>query len=104
MVSLAVEEKQQSLLKKKVKEATKALDILSSNLIIYRFQVRKLNYVRQEVLEELVKIKKEIDPHAVFLPSLSDLHQDHHTIATEGMRTFKKVEALKAYESQSHEL
>jgi len=82
-------------------------------------------------LEEMVKLKKDINPDLVFIPSINDLHQDHHTIAMEGLRAFKqrsvisyelpwnnitfrtqafvklseenikkKVEALKAYESQ----
>jgi len=122
-----------NILEVEVKEATKRLGIPGSNLIIYKFQVRKLNYVRQEILEELVKIKKEIRPDLVFIPSPNDLHQDHYTVAMEGMRAFKqvsilgyeipwnnitfhtqafiklekkhierKIEALKAYKSQSH--
>jgi len=122
-----------NILEVEVKEATKRLGIPGSNLIIYKFQVRKLNYVRQEILEELVKIKKEISPDLVFIPSPNDLHQDHYTVAMEGMRAFKqismlgyeipwnnitfhtqafiklekkhierKIEALKAYKSQSH--
>lgn len=86
-----------NILEIEVKEATKLLGIPPSNLIVYKFQVRKLNYVRQEILEELVKIKKDINPDLVFLPSPNDLHQDHYTVAIEGMRAFKQVSIL-AYE------
>jgi len=79
-----------NILEIEVREATKILGIPSSNLIIYKFQVRKLNYVRQEILEELVKIKREINPDLVFIPSPNDLHQDHQTVAMEGMRAFKE--------------
>ncbi len=84
-------------LKNEVLEATKRLGIPEKNLIIFSFQVRKLNYERQNVLEELVKMKKELMPGLVFMPSPNDLHQDHHTIAEEGMRAFKETSIL-AYE------
>ena len=84
-------------LENEVKEATKRLGIPEENLIIFGFQVRKLNYERQNVLEELVKLKKDILPGMVFMPSPNDLHQDHFTIATECMRAFKETSIL-AYE------
>ena len=36
-------------------------------------------------------------PTLVFMPSFNDLHQDHHIIAQEGIRAFKKTTIL-AYE------
>jgi LmbE family N-acetylglucosaminyl deacetylase len=83
-----------NILEIEVNEATKRLGIPSSNLIVYKFKVRKLNYVRQDILEELIKIKKEINPDLVFIPSPNDLHQDHYTIAMEGIRAFKQVSVL----------
>ena len=77
------------ILKTEVKEATKRLCIPPPNLIIYNFKVRELSYHRQEILEELVKIKKDVCPDLVFLPSTNDLHQDHTTISAEGIRAFK---------------
>lgn len=79
------------ILEKEVKAATKILGISPSNLIIYKFQVRKLNYVRQEILDELIKIKETIKPDMVFLPSTNDLHQDHYTVNEEGLRAFKQI-------------
>lgn len=84
----------QDILEQEVREATKRLGIRSSNLIIYGFEVRKLNYVRQDVLEELIKLKQEINPDLVFLPSPNDLHQDHNTVSMEGMRAFKQTSLL----------
>jgi LmbE family N-acetylglucosaminyl deacetylase len=83
-----------NILEIEVREATKLLGINPNNLIIYKFQVRKLNYVRQELLEELVKIRNEIGPDLVFIPSPNDLHQDHYTVAMEGMRAFKQISIL----------
>lgn len=72
-----------------VKEATKALGIPESNLRVFHHEVRKLNYVRQEILESLVKLRNEIQPDLVFLPSSKDIHQDHLTVMQEGIRAFK---------------
>ncbi len=83
-----------NILEIEVREATEVLGINPNNLIIYKFQVRKLNYVRQELLEELVKIRNEISPDLVFIPSPNDLHQDHYTVAMEGMRAFKQISIL----------
>jgi len=114
------------------KKATSILGIKPSNLILFNYEVRELPQFRQQVLEELLQLNKQINPDMVLLPALSDVHQDHQVIHQEGLRAFKnitfagyelpwnnysfhtsffiklsaeniskKVEALKAYESQS---
>jgi N-acetylglucosamine malate deacetylase 1 len=82
------------ILKTEVKKATLRLGIRPENLLIYNYEVRKLNYVRQEILEELVRLRKQLNPELIFLPSLNDLHQDHSTIAQEGLRAFKQKTIL----------
>lgn len=79
----------QNQLEIEVKDATQRLGIKKEHLFIYKFEVRKLNYVRQEILEELIKIRKQIQPDIVFLPSSKDIHQDHKTVNEEGIRAFK---------------
>jgi LmbE family N-acetylglucosaminyl deacetylase len=46
------------------------------------------------ILEEMVKMRNEIRPDLVILPSTQDLHQDHATIASEGWRAFKETSML----------
>jgi N-acetylglucosamine malate deacetylase 1 len=87
----------ENILEIEVKEATGRLNIPRENLIIYGFTVRKLSYSRQEILEELVKLKTDIEPDLVMLPSVNDLHQDHYTVAMEGLRAFKKT-SMFSYE------
>ena len=82
------------ILKIEVIKATKKLGIKRENVIIYHYKVRKLNYARQEILEDLVRHKKEILPDLVLMPSLHDIHQDHSTIAQEGLRAFKNCTIL----------
>jgi len=83
-----------NILEIEVKEATKRLGIDQNKLIIFRFTVRKLSYVRQDILENMVKINQDIKPDLVFMPSPHDTHQDHFTVANEGMRAFKKTSIL----------
>lgn len=85
------------ILKTEVKHATSVLGIKPSNLLIYNYDVRKLSYARQEILEELIKLRNNTNFDLVFIPSLHDIHQDHTTIAQEGLRAFKN-NTLLGYE------
>jgi LmbE family N-acetylglucosaminyl deacetylase len=82
------------ILKTEVRSATGKLGISENNLVIFNYQVRKLNYARQEILEDLVKIRKSSNFDLVLMPSLKDIHQDHTTIAQEGLRAFKAATIL----------
>lgn len=77
------------ILATEVKEATSVLGIKEKDLIVYRYPVRKLNYHRQEILENLIEIRRSKEFDLILLPSLKDIHQDHKTIAEEGVRAFK---------------
>jgi LmbE family N-acetylglucosaminyl deacetylase len=79
------------ILKKEVKSATKKLGIKPENLIIYNYEVRKLNYVRQNILESLINLRNSNSFDIVFIPSLNDIHQDHSTISQEALRAFKNT-------------
>lgn len=72
-----------------VKAATKILGIDPGHLILYDYDVRTFNYRRQDILEDLLKLRASIKPDIIWMPSLNDIHQDHHTIAEEGLRAFK---------------
>ena len=83
-----------NVLKTEVINATTKLGIKKENVIIYNYEVRKLNYARQEILEDLIKHRNELKPDLVLMPSLADVHQDHVTIAQEGLRAFKNSTIL----------
>ena len=82
------------ILKTEVINATSLLGIPKENVVMYNYQVRKLNYTRQEILEDLIKHREELKPDLVLMPSLNDIHQDHSTIAQEGLRAFKNTTIL----------
>ena len=82
------------ILKKEVFKATSALGIRGESLIIFDYQVRRLNYHRQEILEDLIKLRNTNDFDLILTPSAKDIHQDHSTIAIESLRAFKQVTVL----------
>jgi N-acetylglucosamine malate deacetylase 1 len=81
-------------LAQEVREATAELGIPLDHLTVHDFDVRTFPQRRQEILELLVALWEDWSPDAVFMPSLSDVHQDHQTIATEGLRAFKRTTLL----------
>lgn len=82
------------ILATEVKNATRKLGIPPENLFIYQYEVRKLSYVRQEILEDLVKLRNMHHFDMVFMPSSHDIHQDHTTVAQEAIRAFKMTTLL----------
>ena len=85
------------VLKHEVRAATSVLGIKPEDLKVYDFEVRTFPTVRQDILEEMIVLQRELDPDCVLLPALIDLHQDHKTIAEEGLRAFKRTTVM-AYE------
>lgn len=65
---------------------------------IHEFPVRNLHNYRQEILEILVKIKKEFSPDIVVGPSLNDYHQDHSVVSKEMIRAFKMDSSIICYD------
>jgi LmbE family N-acetylglucosaminyl deacetylase len=72
-----------------VKKATEILGIKKSNLILYNYKVRTFNYHRQQILDDMIKLRASINPELVLMPCENDVHQDHETIYREGIRAFK---------------
>lgn len=121
-----------NILFEELKQAAKVLGIPEENVITYDYPVREFPKYRQEILEDLIVLRKKVNPDLVLMPNSLDMHQDHNTIHQEGLRAFKhtkilgyelpwnnlhftnnchiklnrehihaKMEALKAYKSQS---
>ena len=77
-----------------VKEAVDILGLKPENLILFDFDVRDFDSQRQSILEEIVALKERLNPDVVFLPSSTDMHQDHQVIHNEGLRAFKNTTIL----------
>lgn len=78
-------------LAREVRKATASLGIAPGDLHVYDYAVRKLNYHRQEVLEDFVRLREAYQPDMVFTPSRKDVHQDHAVVTAEALRAFKHV-------------
>lgn len=74
------------------KAATAALGI--QDVVLFDFTVRRLLFHRQEILEELILLNRQLEPHTVFVPAQHDVHQDHQVIYAEGLRAFKNCNVL----------
>lgn len=65
------------------------LGVSENNVQHFNFPVREFPKHRQEILEQLIVLRKEIDPDLVLIPASFDIHQDHQIIHNEGSRAFK---------------
>ena len=81
-------------LAREVREATGELGIPAESLTVHDFDVRTFPDHRQEILELLIELWNDWRPDCVFQPALHDVHQDHRTIAEEGLRAFKRTTIL----------
>lgn len=77
-----------------VKNATKILGVKAENLHLFSYEVRKFNYFRQEILDDILVLRDKINPDIVFVPSMNDIHQDHATLTNEAIRAFKFTSIL----------
>jgi N-acetylglucosamine malate deacetylase 1 len=77
------------ILRKEVLSATLQIGIEHKNVKTLDYRVRRFNERRQDILEDMVAVRKEFAPDLVFMPSKNDVHQDHNVIANEGQRAFK---------------
>ena len=81
-------------LKDECHAALDELGVPKENRFIHDFPVRELGYHRQEVLEEMVKLSRAIEPDVVLVPSGADLHQDHAVVHQESVRAFRHTTML----------
>jgi LmbE family N-acetylglucosaminyl deacetylase len=77
-----------------VRDATAELGLAGESLTVHDFDVRTFPDHRQEILELLIELWNEWAPDVVFQPSIHDIHQDHQTVAAEGLRAFKRTTIL----------
>jgi len=82
------------ILEREVKEATQILGIPTNNLVLFKFPVREFPANRQEILEDMIRLRDQVKPDLVLLPSTNDTHQDHQTVSQEGFRAFKRISII----------
>lgn len=85
-------------LMKEFYDVLSVLDVPKENATVFRYDVRKFDQNRQDILENLVRARTEFRPDLVIGPSLNDFHQDHQVIANEMIRAFKTSSSIISYE------
>lgn len=81
-------------IKQEVYASAKILGLKKQNIFFENFENRIFPSKRQEILDTLIKYKKQIKPDVVFTMALDDMHQDHSTVAQESFRAFKDCNLL----------
>ena len=81
-------------LEKEVKNAVPLLGVKPEDIVLLDYDVRQFKTERQSILEDIILLKKKYNPHKVFVPSPTDIHQDHQVISEEGLRAFKNITVL----------
>jgi N-acetylglucosamine malate deacetylase 1 len=82
------------VLSREVRDAIGILGIPPERLREFAVPVRHFPAHRQEILEELIVLRGEIEPDLVLVPALADIHQDHGVVAREAVRAFKHATLL----------
>ena len=77
--------------KKELFRACNILGLKNKNIELLDFEVRLFLIHRQEILDVLIKAKRDIEPAMILIPSLKDTHQDHEAVSREALRAFKKT-------------
>ena len=85
------------VLEHELKNAMDVLGVKRENSRILDYPVRRFGEFRQNILDDMIKLERELHPKCVLSTSPRDIHQDHYVIAKEAMRAFKKT-TLFAYE------
>jgi len=62
--------------------------------LIETFETRKFPVMRQEVLEYLLKLRREFKPEIIFCHSQNDIHQDHNVVTQEALRAYRGLTVL----------
>ena len=78
-------------LRVEVLNATSKLGLLKSNVEVLDYKVRSLPARRQDVLDDLIKIRQSRKYDLVLTPNTTDIHQDHATVTNEAIRAFKNT-------------
>jgi LmbE family N-acetylglucosaminyl deacetylase len=85
------------LLKNVVNEHHQSMDVLGvpkSSLIVGEFSTRVFPDARQEILEYMLKLRKDFSPDLIFVHSKQDIHQDHNIITEEALRAYRGITVL----------
>ena len=70
------------------------LGVPKDKVIVEKFVTRQFPDARQEILEYLLKLRKDFKPEIVFVHSKQDIHQDHNVATEEALRAYRGTTVL----------
>ena len=79
---------------KELHDSMKVLEVPADRVIVEKFPTRDFPDHRQDILEYLLKIRREFKPEMVFVHSRADIHQDHNVATEEALRAYRGTTVL----------
>jgi LmbE family N-acetylglucosaminyl deacetylase len=70
------------------------LGVPKEKVIVEKFVTRNFPDARQDILEYLLKLRREFEPEVIFVHSKQDIHQDHNIAMEEALRAYRGTTVL----------
>lgn len=75
-------------------DSMRVLGLRDDQVEIGQFETRRFPDARQEILEKMLQLRRQLQPEIVFVHTAQDIHQDHVTVTQEAMRAFRGTTVL----------
>jgi LmbE family N-acetylglucosaminyl deacetylase len=85
------------LLKTIVEEHYASMNVLGvpkEKVVVGTFTTRNFPDARQDILEYMLKLRRDFQPDIIFVHSRQDVHQDHNVITDEALRAYRGITVL----------
>lgn len=79
-------------------QALHSLLINKENIFLHHLQEKFYFKQARKIYDILENLRLKLNPHVVLIPSPSDTHQDHSTVAHEAISVFRRQTTILAYE------
>jgi LmbE family N-acetylglucosaminyl deacetylase len=84
-------------LKSVVEEHYASMNVLGvpkEKVAVEKFITRNFPDERQDILEYMLKLRRDFQPEIIFVHSKQDVHQDHNVITDEALRAYRGITVL----------
>jgi LmbE family N-acetylglucosaminyl deacetylase len=84
-------------LKSVVEEQYASMNVLGiprEKVVVEKFITRNFPDARQDILEYMLKLRRDFQPGIIFVHSKQDVHQDHNVVTDEALRAYRGITVL----------
>jgi LmbE family N-acetylglucosaminyl deacetylase len=84
-------------LKSVVEEQYASMNVLGvprEKVVVEKFITRNFPDARQDILEYMLKLRRDFQPEIIFVHSKQDVHQDHNVVTDEALRAYRGITVL----------